>query len=167
MSRQRAKRKGAIACRVRCHCLVRCCPPPLSSKGKAACGNGRSPLNGATVRSWCCCARPIPSSPRGVRLPRCTAIPTPGGTGGGAGPWGRSAWPRRRGADARAGFPPLAHALVKAGAGEAVHHRGWPLRRRATTALAAQARQARGTASSPSPVWRSLAAAALKPWRYQ
>src|SRR5262245_41672674 len=73
----------------------------------------------------------------------------------------------RRGADARAGFPPLEHALVKAVAGEAVHHSGLPLSRLSTTDLAAQARQALGKAISPSTVGRILAAYALKPWRYK
>jgi DDE superfamily endonuclease len=73
----------------------------------------------------------------------------------------------RRGADARASFPPLEHALVKAVACEAVHHSGLPLSRLSTTDLAAQARQALGKAISPSTVWRILAADAIKPWRYK
>ena len=73
----------------------------------------------------------------------------------------------RLGADARAGFPPLEQALVKAVACEAVHHSGLPLSRLSTTDLAAQARQALGKAISPSTVWRILAADAIKPWRYK
>jgi len=73
----------------------------------------------------------------------------------------------RLGADARAGFPPLEQALVKAVACEAVHHRGLPLSRRSTTDLAPQARQALGKAIRPSTVWRILAADAIKPWRYK
>jgi hypothetical protein len=73
----------------------------------------------------------------------------------------------RLGADARAGFPPLEHALVKAVACEAVHQSGLPLSRLSTTDLAAQARQVLGKAISPSTVWRILAADAIKPWRYK
>ena len=71
------------------------------------------------------------------------------------------------GADARAGFPPLEQALVKAVACEAVHQSGLPLSRLSTTDLAAQAKQALGKAISPSTVWRILAADAIKPWRYK
>jgi hypothetical protein len=73
----------------------------------------------------------------------------------------------RLAADARADFPPLEHALVKAVACEAVHRSGLPLSRLSTTDLAAQARQALGKAISPSTVWRILAADAIKPWRYK
>jgi hypothetical protein len=71
------------------------------------------------------------------------------------------------GADARADFPPLEQALVKAVACEAVHHSGLPLSRLSTTDLAAQARKALGKAISPSTVWRILAADAIKPWGYK
>ena len=73
----------------------------------------------------------------------------------------------RLGEDARAGFPPLEQALVKAVACEAVHPSGLPLSRLSTTDLAAQAKQALGKAISPSTVWRILAADAIKPWRYK
>jgi hypothetical protein len=72
-----------------------------------------------------------------------------------------------RGAGARAGFPPLEQALVKAVACEAVHHTGLPLSRLSTADLARQARQALGKAISPSTVWRILATDAIKPWRYK
>jgi hypothetical protein len=73
----------------------------------------------------------------------------------------------RRGEDARAGFPPLEQALVKAIACEAVHQSGLPLSRLSTTDLAVQARQALGKPISPSTVWRILATDAIKPWRYK
>jgi DDE superfamily endonuclease len=73
----------------------------------------------------------------------------------------------RLGEGARAGFPPLEQALVKAVACEAVHHSGLPLSRLSTTDLAAQARQVLGKAISPSTVWRILATDAIKPWRYK
>jgi hypothetical protein len=73
----------------------------------------------------------------------------------------------RLGGDARAGFPPLEQALVKAVACEAVHHSGLPLSRLSTTDIAGQARKALGRAISPSTVWRILAADAIKPWRYK
>lgn len=73
----------------------------------------------------------------------------------------------RLGEDARADFPPLEQALVKAVACEAVHHSGLPVSRLSTTDLAAQAKQALGKAISPSTVWRILAADAIKPWRYK
>jgi hypothetical protein len=73
----------------------------------------------------------------------------------------------RLGVDARAGFPPLEQALVKAVACEAVHQSGLPLSRLSTADIAAQARKALGKAISPSTVWRILAADALKPWRYK
>src|SRR6266849_1278905 len=68
---------------------------------------------------------------------------------------------------ARAGFPPLEQALVKAVACEAVHQTGLPLSRLSTADIAAQARAALGKAISPSTVWRILAADAIKPWRYK
>jgi len=71
------------------------------------------------------------------------------------------------GEDARASFPPLEQALVKAVGCEAVHQSGLPLSGLSTTDIAAQARKALGTAISPSTVWRSLAADAIKPWRYK
>jgi hypothetical protein len=73
----------------------------------------------------------------------------------------------RRGADARADFPPLEHALVKAIACEAVHQSGLPLSRLSTADIAGQARKALGKAISPSTVWRILAADVIKPWRYK
>ena len=73
----------------------------------------------------------------------------------------------RLGGDARAGFPPLEQALVKAVACEAVHHSGLPLSRLSTTDIAGQVRKALGKAISPSTVWRILAADAIKPWRYK
>jgi hypothetical protein len=73
----------------------------------------------------------------------------------------------RRGEDARAGFPPLEQALVKAVACDAVHQSGLPLSRLSTADIAAQARQALGKAISPSTGWRILAADALNPWRYK
>lgn len=71
-----------------------------------------------------------------------------------------------RAAAAKVGFPPLAQALVKAVACEAVHQTGLPLSRLSTVDLAVQARKALGKARSPSRGWRILAADALKPWRY-
>jgi hypothetical protein len=68
---------------------------------------------------------------------------------------------------ARAGFPPLEQALVKAVACEAVQQTGLPLSRLSTADIAAQARAALGKAISPSTVWRILAADAIKPWRYK
>jgi hypothetical protein len=100
-------------------------------------------------------------------LQQCTSSPTPYGIGGDAGLWGSSAWPMRRAAVARAGFPPLEQALGKAVACEAVHQSGLPLSRLSTTDVAAQARKALGKALSPSTVWRILATDAIKPWRYQ
>ena len=73
----------------------------------------------------------------------------------------------RWGVDARADFPPLEQALVKAVACEAVHHSGLPLSRLSTADIAGKARQALGKAISPSTVWRILAADAIKPWRYK
>jgi DDE superfamily endonuclease len=73
----------------------------------------------------------------------------------------------RWGVDARAGFPPLEQALVKAVACEAVHHSGLPLSRLSTADIAGKARQALGQAISPSTVWRILATDAIKPWRYK
>jgi DDE superfamily endonuclease len=73
----------------------------------------------------------------------------------------------RRGAGARAGFPPLEQALVKAVACEAVHYTGLPLSRLSTADITRQARQALGKAISPSTVWRILATDAIKPWRYK
>jgi DDE superfamily endonuclease len=73
----------------------------------------------------------------------------------------------RLGADARAGFPPLEQALVKAVACEAVHQSGLPLSRLSTTDLAVQAKQALGKPISSSTVWRILTADAIKPWRYK
>jgi len=73
----------------------------------------------------------------------------------------------RRGVDARADFPPLEQALVKAVACEAVHHSGLPLSRLSTADIAGKVRQALGKAISPSTVWRILAADAIKPWRYK
>ena len=67
----------------------------------------------------------------------------------------------------RADFPPLAQALVKAVACEAVQQSGLPLSRLSTTDSAAQASKALGKAISPSTVWRILAADAIKPWRYK
>ena len=52
-------------------------------------------------------------------------------------------------------------------AGEAVPQTGVPLRRLATADSAAQARAALGKAIRPRTVWRILAAAASKPWRYK
>jgi hypothetical protein len=72
-----------------------------------------------------------------------------------------------QGAVARAGFPPLEQALVKAVAGAAVHQTGVPLSRLSTAAIARQARQALGKALSSSPVWRILATEAIKPGRYK
>jgi hypothetical protein len=69
--------------------------------------------------------------------------------------------------DARAGFPLLEQALVKAVACEAVHRTGLPLSRLSTADLAGQASQALGKAISRSTVWRILAADAIKPWRYK
>lgn len=73
----------------------------------------------------------------------------------------------RRGADARASFPPLEQALVKAVACEAVHQSGLPLSRLSTADIAGQARKALGKAISRSTVWRILAADVIKPWRYK
>ena len=50
---------------------------------------------------------------------------------------------------------------------EAVQQSGLPLSRLSTADIAAQASKALGKAISPSTVWRILAAAALKPWRYK
>lgn len=71
------------------------------------------------------------------------------------------------GEDARASFPPLEQALVKAVACEAVQQTGLPLSRLSTVDIAGQARTALGKAISPSTVWRILAADAIKPWRYK
>lgn len=71
------------------------------------------------------------------------------------------------GEDARASFPPLEQALVKAVACEAVHQTGLPLSRLSTVDITGQARTALGKAISPSTVWRILAADAIKPWRYK
>ena len=69
--------------------------------------------------------------------------------------------------DARAGFPPLEQALVKALACEAVHRTGLPLSRLSTADLAGQASTTLGKAISRSTVWRILTADAIKPWRYK
>ncbi len=50
---------------------------------------------------------------------------------------------------------------------EAVHRTGLPLSRLSTADLAGQASTTLGKAISRSTVWRILAAAALKPWRYK
>ena len=73
----------------------------------------------------------------------------------------------RRGGDARADFPPLEQALVKAVACEAGQHSGVPLSRLSTADIAGTARQALGKASSPSTGWRILAAEAINPGRYK
>lgn len=70
-------------------------------------------------------------------------------------------------AAARAGFPPLEQALVKAIACEAVYHSGRPLSRLSTADLATQASSALDRPISRSTVWRILAADAIKPWRYK
>src|SRR5229473_7848518 len=69
--------------------------------------------------------------------------------------------------DARAGFPPLEQALVKAVACEAVQRTGLPLSRLSTADLAGQASTMLGKAISRSTVWRILAADAIKPWQYK
>src|SRR5215475_12813484 len=167
MSRKVVKRKRPRACRVLCHGIVPFFPSPLSSKRNASCGNGRSPINCANVRSWCCCWRLLPASPTFALPPRSTSIPTSCAIGGGAGLWGSSAWPMRLGEDGRLGFPPLEQALVKAVACEAVHHTALPLSRLATADIAAQASRGLGKPSSSSTVWRILDADAIKPWQYK
>ena len=67
--------------------------------------------------------------------------------------------------DARADFPPLEQALVKAVACEAVELSGLPLSRLSTADIAGKARQALGKALSPSTGWRILAADTINPGR--
>jgi len=100
-----------------------------------------------------------------MRLPKCTAISTSCGMGGDVGPRGSAAWKIRLAEAGRSGVPPLAQALVKAVACEAVHHPDGPLRRLSTADIAAQARQALGQRTSPSTVWRLLEADAIQPWQ--
>jgi len=78
---------------------------------------------------------------------------------------GSSAWPLREAVDARADFPPLEQALVKAVACEAVQLSGLPLSRLSTAAIAGKARQVLGKALSPSTGWRILAADTINPGR--
>jgi hypothetical protein len=64
-------------------------------------------------------------------------------------------------------FPPLDHALVKAVAWELVAETQHPLSRQSLADVTARVRTVLGTPISRSTVWRILATAAIKPWRYK
>ena len=145
---------GCAACQVPRQLLVLTCPTMSWSKPGVGCGNGRSRISCDNAPHGCCsCMRP-PSCPMSRQPQRCPSLPTPCGSGGGAGPMGCSTWKMRPAADGRSALPPLDQACVKAVACEAVHHTALPLRRRSTVDLAAQARRALSKPISPSTVWR-------------
>jgi DDE superfamily endonuclease len=77
------------------------------------------------------------------------------------------AWKTKRDGGVKPGFPPLDHSLVKATACELVHETRLPLSRLSTPDITARAAAALGKPISPSPVWRILAADAIKPWQYR
>ena len=158
---------GCAACQVPRQLLVLTCPTMSWSKPGVGCGNGRSRISCDNAPHGCCsCMRP-PSCPMSRQPQRCPSLPTPCGSGGGAGPMGCSTWKMRPAADGRSALPPLDQACVKAVACEAVHHTALPLCRLSTVDLAAQARRALGKPISSSAVWCMRDADAITPWQYK
>jgi hypothetical protein len=161
------KINGCATCQVHRRSIGPTFPLTLWSKPGISFGSGQSRISCNSVPGWCCSCRPIHFCLTFAQPPRSTSIPTPCGIGGDVGPRGSFSWPMPLAEDARAGFPPLDQALVKAVACEAVHQSGLPLSRLSTTDIAVQASKALAKPISPSTVWRILAADAIKPWRYK
>src|SRR5262245_4163524 len=133
------------------------------SKPAVLCGNERLRISCDNVRRWCCSGRPTPSSRTSRQPQRCPSLLTPCALGDAAGPMGSWAWTTSLAEAGRPDVPPLAQALVKAVACEAVPHTDLPLRRLATADIAAPASRALGKPMSASTVWRRREADALKP----
>jgi hypothetical protein len=120
-------------------------------------GNGPPWSCSCLNNRWCPTAR-LPSGCNSSRV-RCAVGAT-------VGP--RRTWPSTtsQAGAARQIFPPLDHALVKAGACELVAETQPPLRRPSLADVTARVRTVLGTPSSRSTVWRMLDTDAIKPWRY-
>jgi hypothetical protein len=158
---------GYALCQVPGLSIVPTFHPRLWSTPGALLGSGRSPISCDSEPRLCCSCTPTRSCPMFTRRRRSTCTPTLCGSGGDDGHRGIFSWKTTLDGGAKLGFPPLDHALVKAGACELVHATHLPLSRLSTTDVAARAAAALGKPISPRTVWRMLAADAIKPWQYR
>src|SRR5215831_42715 len=133
-------------------------PSFADDRSSISCGSGLPWCSSCTRNRPCRTPRPRLGSRR---------IPTPYGSGGGAGPRGTTPWRMPRDGDARPPFPPLDGAIIKAIACEAVDQTGLPLSRLSLADLTTRAHYALGRPISRSTVWRALDGDAIKPWRYE
>jgi len=125
---------------------------------RTSCGNGPPWACSCLNNRWCPTAR---------RHSGCRSIHVRGAVGDTVGPQGTLRWMTSRAGAARRLFPPLDHALVKAVAWELVAETQHPLSRQSLADVTARVRTVLGTPISRSTVWRILATAAIKPWRYK
>src|SRR5262245_45415614 len=159
--------RGCVPCPVPYRPLARTSPRTSSPGFGPSFANDRSSISYGSGRPWCSCC--IGNRPCRTPRPRLgsSCIPTPSGSGGGAGPRGPTPSRMRRDGDARPPFPPRDEAIIKAIACEAVAQTGLPLSRLSLADLTARAHYALGRPISRSTVWRVLDGDAIKPWRYE
>jgi len=132
----------------------------LPSKGpfSTSCGNGPR---------WCCFCINTRLCPTSRPRNGCSCICVRSNAGAAVGPQGIFPWKTSRDGAARRLFPPLDHALVKAGACELLAETTQPLSRQSLADVTARAGKALGKPISRSTVWRILDTDAIKPWRYK
>jgi len=161
-------------------CAKGCLPCVLPSRATALCfprrswrkltrWAGKAPLHTRCGNEppWCCSCLNNRWCPTARLQNRASSIRVPCHGGATAGPRGTWTWQTSRDGAARPIFPPRDHALVKAVACERGAAPKQPLRRQALADVTARVRPGLGTPLSRSTVWRILATAARKPWRYK
>jgi hypothetical protein len=123
-----------------------------------SCGNGPPWSCSCLNNRWCPTAR---------RHSGCNSIRVRCAVGDTVGPRGTFPWTTSQDGAARRIFPPLDHALVKAGACALVAETPQPLSRQSLADVTARVRTVLGTPISRSTVGRRLDTDASKPWRYK
>jgi hypothetical protein len=159
--------RGYIACLGLSPCSALCSLKTSYSRPVSRSGGRQPRITWSSVFSWLCCST---KNPRWGMRKLAAGWACRGGKCSDGASGGRLAtflWPTGLDEAARAFFPPLDHALVKALACERVAATRQPLSRQSLADVTARAHKVLSKPISRSTVWRILDRAALKPWRYK